>query len=31
MCEIVKGMGEREIEQMGEYFADQEFVRSRQT
>jgi cytochrome subunit of sulfide dehydrogenase len=31
MCEIVKGMSEREIEQMSEYFADQEFVRSRQT
>ena len=31
MCEVVKGMSEREIEQMSEYFADQEFVRSRQT
>lgn len=31
MCEIVRGMSEKEIEQMSEYFADQEFIRSRQT
>lgn len=31
MCEIVKGMSEKEFEQMSEYFSDQEFVRSRQT
>jgi sulfide dehydrogenase cytochrome subunit len=31
MCEIVKGMSESKIEQMSEYFADQKFVRSRQT
>jgi cytochrome subunit of sulfide dehydrogenase len=31
MCEIVRGMSESEIEQMSEYFAEQKFVRSRQT
>jgi sulfide dehydrogenase cytochrome subunit len=31
MCEIVKGMSENEIELMSEYFAEQRFVRSRQT
>jgi sulfide dehydrogenase cytochrome subunit len=31
MCEIVRGMSETEIEQMSEYFSDQEFIRSRQT
>ncbi len=31
MCEIVKGMSERQIEQMSEYFSNREFVRSRQT
>ena len=31
MCEIVNGMSESEIEQMSEYFAEQKFVRSRQT
>jgi sulfide dehydrogenase cytochrome subunit len=31
MCEIVKGMSESEIEQISEYFAEQKFIRSRQT
>jgi sulfide dehydrogenase cytochrome subunit len=30
MCEIVKRISEREIEQMSEYFSNQEFVRSQQ-